>query len=84
VGSEYEITVNELARTVNKLARLLGKKVLGASYRENIDKTDPTRRRPDLTRSRNVLGYQPEISVLQGIQHTYEFFDAQLVSCRNS
>jgi nucleoside-diphosphate-sugar epimerase len=35
---------------------------------------DPTRRRPDITKARTVLGWQPRVELPEGIERTAEWF----------
>jgi UDP-glucuronate decarboxylase len=39
---------------------------------------DPMQRRPDLTRAREVLGWQPKIPLSEGLDPTIAYFDALL------
>ena len=39
---------------------------------------DPVRRRPDITRARELLGWEPAVPFSDGITRTVEFFRAQL------
>ena len=68
-GTEHEMTMRELAETI---VRLSG----SSSEIAYIDRTadDPERRRPDLTRARELLGYQPEISPDEGLRRAIAYF----------
>jgi UDP-glucuronate decarboxylase len=35
---------------------------------------DPTQRRPDITLARERLGWEPEVSLREGVERTTEFF----------
>ena len=35
---------------------------------------DPTRRKPDLTRANTLLGWEPTISLREGLRRTYEWY----------
>jgi len=35
---------------------------------------DPQRRQPDITRARTILGWEPRISLEEGIQRTIPYF----------
>jgi nucleoside-diphosphate-sugar epimerase len=35
---------------------------------------DPARRRPDLTRAREVLGWEPEIDLREGLARTHAWY----------
>jgi dTDP-glucose 4,6-dehydratase len=68
-GTEHEMTMRELAETI---VRLSG----SSSEITYIDRTadDPERRRPDLTRARELLGYEPEISPDEGLRRAIAYF----------
>ena len=68
-GTEHETTMRELAETI---VRLSG----SSSEIAYVDRTadDPERRRPDLTRARELLGYEPQISPEEGLRRTIAYF----------
>jgi len=37
---------------------------------------DPVRRRPDISRARSVLGWEPTVELEEGIEHTVQWFSA--------
>jgi nucleoside-diphosphate-sugar epimerase len=39
---------------------------------------DPARRRPDLTRASTLLGYEPRVSLEEGVRQTIAFFRKEL------
>lgn len=39
-----------------------------------LPKDDPTRRRPNITRARAVLGWEPKVEVIDGLGHTIDWF----------
>jgi nucleoside-diphosphate-sugar epimerase len=45
---------------------------------EPLPTDDPQRRRPDITRARQLLGWQPEIPLDEGLQRTLAFFRESL------
>ena len=42
--------------------------------REPLPENDPKQRRPDITRAKEVLGWQPKISRQEGLKRTYAYF----------
>jgi len=68
-GTEHEMTMRELAETI---VRLSG----SSSEITYIDRTadDPERRRPDLTKARERLGYEPAISPEEGLRRAIAYF----------
>ena len=71
LGSEFEVTVLELAETV---IRLTGSQSRIEHRPLPVD--DPKQRRPDLTRARTILGWEPSVSVETGLRRTLEYFRA--------
>ena len=43
-----------------------------------LPEDDPKRRRPDLTRARRLLGYDPRVPLAEGLRRTLSWFAAEL------
>lgn len=71
IGNPVEFTVLECAQTV--LAVTGSKSELRF---EPLPQDDPTRRRPDITRARTLLGWSPKVDLKQGLALSLEFFKA--------
>jgi dTDP-glucose 4,6-dehydratase len=69
LGNPHEVTVLELAETIIRLA---GSKS-PIEHRE-LPVDDPKQRRPDITRARTVLGWQPEVGLEDGLRRTLGYF----------
>jgi UDP-glucuronate decarboxylase len=65
IGNVNEITVLELAK---KVITLTGSKS-SLSFHP-LPEDDPLRRRPDVTRAKDILGWQPKASLDTGLAHT--------------
>ena len=67
---------NPVERTVLELAQMVLEVTGSRSAVEfhPLPADDPTRRRPDITRAREVLGWQPEIPDREGLRRTVEWF----------
>ncbi|BBX46646.1 SDR family oxidoreductase [Mycobacterium cookii] len=68
LGNPVELSVVEIAELVLELS--------GSSSRielHPLPQDDPTRRRPDITRARDRLGWNPQVSVREGIARTVEW-----------
>lgn len=69
LGSPEEHTVRELAEYV---ARLVGVELHVDERRLPTD--DPSRRRPDISKARRLLGWSPEVSLRDGLSRTIDAF----------
>ncbi|MFT5685095.1 MAG: dTDP-glucose 4,6-dehydratase [Myxococcota bacterium] len=69
IGNPNERTMLQLAAHINKVT---GNEA-GIVFRP-LPKDDPTRRRPDITRARTELGWEPQIQFEEGIERTIEWF----------
>ncbi len=68
-GTEHELTMRELAELIVRLA--------GSSSEVTfVPRTadDPEKRRPDLTRARTLLGYEPAVGPEEGLRRTIDYF----------
>jgi len=69
LGNPNEMTVLELAKII--------KKMTGSSSRieyKPLPVNDPLQRRPDITRARSLLGWEPEVSLEAGLENTISWF----------
>jgi nucleoside-diphosphate-sugar epimerase len=69
VGNPDEFTVLELAELVREIAGT-GSEIMF----EPLPVDDPTRRRPDISLAREVLGWRPEVGLREGLTRTYEWY----------
>jgi dTDP-glucose 4,6-dehydratase len=68
-GTEHEMSMRELAETI---VRLTGSSSTVSFVARTAD--DPEKRRPDLTRARTLLGYEPSVGPEEGLRRTIEYF----------
>lgn len=73
VGNPGEFTMRELAETVLKLT---GSK--SPIETRPLPKDDPTRRRPDITKARQLLGWEPQVALETGLKSTIDYY-SQLI-----
>ncbi len=69
IGNPDEFTILECAQAVLKAT--------GSSSElrfEPLPEDDPTRRRPDITRARTLLGWEPRVALKEGLALSLEFF----------
>ena len=69
LGNPHEVTVLELAETIVRLADSTSQIV----HRE-LPIDDPKQRRPDITHAKELLGWEPEVSLEDGLSRTLEYF----------
>jgi len=69
LGNPSEVTVLQLAETIIRLANSKSEIV-----HRDLPVDDPKQRRPDITRARTLLGWEPEVSLEDGLVRTLEYF----------
>jgi len=69
IGNPQEMTVREIAELVIELSGGEG----GIVY-EPLPEDDPRRRCPDIRRAREALGWEPRVSVREGLKKTLDWF----------
>ena len=79
LGNTRETTIRELADMV---VRLTGSK--SDIVHVDLPKDDPRRRRPDITKARNILGWEPSTPLEIGLEKTIRYFDGLLTDRRAS
>jgi dTDP-glucose 4,6-dehydratase len=69
IGNPSEITLKQFAEEVIALTGTKQKIV----YRP-LPEDDPKQRRPDITKARQILGWEPKVERKEGLKTTYEYF----------
>ncbi len=69
VGNPDEITIAEFAEEIIKLTGTSQKVIY-----KPLPVDDPKQRQPDITRARQILGWEPRVSRSEGLKITYEYF----------
>jgi dTDP-glucose 4,6-dehydratase len=69
IGNPSEMNVLELAKLVQELS---GNDV--GIVMEPLPEDDPKVRRPDISRARELLGWEPKVSLREGLAQTIEYF----------
>jgi len=73
LGNPDEITIKEFAEEIIKLTGT-GQKII---YKP-LPKDDPKQRQPDITKAKQILGWEPKISRKEGLRITYDYFEKVL------
>jgi dTDP-glucose 4,6-dehydratase len=69
IGNPAEITIKEFGEEILKLT--------GANQKlisKPLPTDDPKQRRPDITKAKEILGWEPKVSRAEGLKITYEYF----------
>ena len=75
IGNPSEITIRQFAETV---IELIGSK--SKIIEKPLPEDDPKVRRPDITRAREILGWEPKVPLAEGLATTLEDFKRRLGS----
>ena len=73
LGTEEEVTMLQLAERIRKLSGSSATIVF-----EPLPQDDPRQRRPDLTRARELIQWQPGVSLETGLRNTIAYFRDRL------
>jgi dTDP-glucose 4,6-dehydratase len=73
IGNPHEVTIEEIARTIIKLT---GSK--SAIVYKPLPVDDPKQRKPDITRAKTILKWEPKVQLEEGLLSTVGFFKAKL------
>jgi dTDP-glucose 4,6-dehydratase len=69
IGNPDEFTILECARTVIEVTGSRSELCF-----KPLPEDDPTRRRPDITKARTLLGWEPEIALREGLARSLPYF----------
>jgi len=73
LGNPAEFTIRQLAELVIELTGSCSRLIF-----KPLPSDDPMRRRPDITKARQLLGWSPTVELREGLKKTIAYFDAQL------
>jgi len=73
IGNPHEISLLEFAKEIIALSGTKSKITF-----KPLPQDDPKQRQPDISRAKQVLGWEPKIAREQGLALTYEYFAKQL------
>jgi dTDP-glucose 4,6-dehydratase len=69
IGNPVEMTIKQIAETIIRMTGSKSRIV----YRP-LPTDDPKQRRPDITRARQLLGWEPKVQLDEGLVKTIEYF----------
>lgn len=70
IGNPDEISLKDFAEEIIELTGTTHKIV----YKE-LPTDDPKQRQPDITKAKNILGWEPKVGRSEGLKITYEYFN---------
>jgi UDP-glucuronate decarboxylase len=75
IGNNHEITIREIAEKILQLVHTSTSELV---FKE-LPKDDPCQRRPDITKARTIMGWEPVVDIEQGLVKTIEYFRDKLI-----
>lgn len=69
IGNPDEITIMQFAEEIIKLTGTTQKIIT-----QPLPKDDPKQRQPNITKAKEILGWEPKVSRAEGLKITYEYF----------
>ena len=78
IGNPVEFTMIECANEILTVTGSKSKIIHGP-----LPPDDPTRRRPDITKARALLGWEPKVSLHEGLQKSLAYFQACISASPN-
>lgn len=72
LGNPLELTILEFA---DRIQRVVGSKL--EIEREPLPSDDPRKRRPDISKAKRILGWEPKVPLEEGLRETVAYFKAQ-------
>ena len=73
IGNPNEFTILECAQAVLEVTSSKSELCF-----EPLPEDDPIRRRPDITRARKLLGWEPQVQLTEGLARSLDFFKSKL------
>ena len=73
IGNPYEMTVKELAETILSLTDSKSKIIF-----KPLPNDDPKQRKPDITKAKEKLNWEPKVDLETGLTHTIDWIKKEL------
>lgn len=71
IGNPVEFTINECAEVVREIT---GSK--SEIKYQPMPQDDPKQRKPDITRAKQLLGWEPKVNLREGLTRSLDYFTA--------
>jgi dTDP-glucose 4,6-dehydratase len=78
IGNPYEMTILEFAEAVLELTRS-SSKIVHIEPEDDRTTDDPKVRRPDITKAREKLGWEPKVALPDGLAPTIDYFRDRII-----
>src|SRR5574339_95326 len=75
IGNQHQMTILQFAETINQI---VGNRAGIIFVKDARSVRDPQQRQPDITRARQILDWEPRVSLQEGIQKTTPYFKEKL------
>ncbi|WP_172435924.1 UDP-glucuronic acid decarboxylase family protein [Sediminicola luteus] len=69
IGNPHEITIRDFAEEIIKLTGTTQKVIY-----KDLPKDDPMQRQPDISKAKELLGWEPKVGREEGMRKTFEYF----------
>jgi len=69
IGNPHEISIGDFAEEIIKLTGTTQKVIY-----KDLPKDDPMQRQPDITKAKEILGWEPKVGREEGMRKTFEYF----------
>jgi len=73
LGNPEELTILQLAKKIQRVTKTDSKII-----HEDLPEDDPDKRRPDISRAKKLLSWQPKVSFTEGLKKTLTYFEDAL------
>lgn len=74
LGNPQETTILKFAKSVKDLCGKPGAKIV----KKPLPQDDPIKRKPDISKAKKVLKWEPKISLKEGLGHTIEYYRGRI------
>jgi UDP-glucuronate decarboxylase len=78
LGNPYEFTMNELAEKVIALTNSKSKIVY-----KPLPEDDPKQRQPEISKAKELLGWEPKIQLEEGLKKTISYFEKSILDLKS-
>ncbi|TMM58935.1 SDR family oxidoreductase [Maribacter algarum] len=69
IGNPHEITIRDFAEEIIKLTGTTQKVIY-----KDLPQDDPMQRQPDISKAKEILGWEPKVGREEGMRKTFEYF----------